>query len=236
MNLANKKVVVIGGSSGIGLAIAQAVAKEGADLTISSRSATKLENALAEFERDINIYPADLTDDNSVRDLFERVGAIDCLIISGSSVSMAGFYELPIEKAMASMNSKFWGVTRAVKAVQINSGGSITLFSGTLSRRPTKGAAIVSAINAAVEGLGRALAVELAPIRVNVISPGLVETPIFADVPESERESMFENAASNLPVGRVGKPEDIAAVAMMLMTNPYITGTVVDIDGGSLLS
>ena len=236
MKLKDKKVVVIGGSSGMGLAIAKAAAKEEADLTISSRSATKLENALAEFERDINIYPADLTDDKSVKDLFERIGAIDHLIISGSSVSMAGFYELSIEKAMASMNSKFWGVTRAVKMAQINSGGSITLFSGTLSRKPTKGTTIVSAINAAVEGLGRALAIELAPIRVNVISPGLVETPIFADVPESERKSMFENAASNLPVGRIGKPEDIAAVAMMLMTNSYMTGTVVDIDGGSLLS
>ena len=190
MKLKDKKVVVIGGSSGMGLAIAKAAAKEEADLTISSRSATKLENALAEFERDINIYPADLTDDKSVGDLFGRVGAIDHLVISGSSVSMAGFYELPIEKAMASMNSKFWGVTRAVRAVQINSGGSVVLFSGTLSRKPNKGAAIVSAINAAVEGLGRALAIELAPIRVNVISPGLVETPIFADVPDPQNDNL----------------------------------------------
>lgn len=236
MSLANKKVVVIGGSSGIGLAIAKAVAKESANLIISSRSAQKLENALAEFEQEIEIYPADLTNDESIADFLNRVSAIDHLVISGSSVSMAGFYELPLEKAMASMNSKFWGAYRAIKLAQINSGGSIVLFSGTLSRKPSKGAAVVSAINAAIEGLGRALAIELAPTRINVICPGLVDTPIYANLPASERERLFQNAANNIPVGRIGEPQDIASVAMMLMTNPYMTGTVIDIDGGSLLS
>ena len=94
---------------------------------------------------------------------------------------------------------------------------------------------VVAAINAAVEGLGRALAVELAPVRVNVISPGLVKTPAYKDMPDAQREAMYKNAADSLPSQRVGEPEDIASMALQIMTNPYLTGNVIDIDGGSRL-
>ncbi|MBE7380635.1 MAG: SDR family oxidoreductase [Leptolyngbya sp. SIO1E4] len=233
--LQGQKIVVIGGSSGIGFAIAKAAAEADALVTISGRSAQKLEDALADIEQDILAYPMDLTQESSIMDFFRREGTVDHLVIAGSSVTSGAFYELPIADAMRSMDSKFWGPYRAIKTAQMQPTGSITLFSGVLSRKPAPGMVAVAAINAAVEGLGRALAVELAPIRVNVISPGLVKTPAYSGIPEAQREAMYQNTAAQLPTGRVGEPEDVAAMALQLMMNPYLTGTVIDIDGGSLL-
>ena len=233
--LNGKKVVVIGGSSGMGLAIAKAAAEAHAQVVISGRSAKKLEDALADIEQDILAYPMDLTREESIADFFKREGVIDHLVISGSSVTSGAFHELPIADAMRSMDSKFWGPYRAIKAAQMQPTGSITLFSGVLSRRPSPGMVAVAAINAAVEGLGRALAVELAPIRVNVISPGLVKTSAYSGTSDDQREAMYQNTAAQLPAGRVGEPEDIAAMALQIMANPYLTGAVIDIDGGSLL-
>ena len=133
------------------------------------------------------------------------------------------------------MDSKFWGPYRAIKAAQMQPTGSITLFSGVLSRKPSPDMVAVAAINAAVEGLGRALAVELAPVRVNVISPGLVKTAAYDGMSDEQREGIYQTAAAHLPVRRVGEPEDIADMALQIMTNPYLTGAVLDIDGGSLL-
>ena len=178
----------------------------------------------------------DLTREESVVDFFKREGNIDYLVISGSSVKSDAFYELSLEDAMRSMDSKFWGPYRAVKAAQMQPSGSITLFSGVFSRRPVPGMVAVAAINAAVEGLGRALAVELAPVRVNVISPGLVKTSAYSGIPEVQREATYQSTAAQLPVQRVGEPEDIAAMVLQVMTNPYLTGTVIDIDGGGLLT
>ena len=233
--LKGKKVVVIGGSSGIGFAIAKAAASAAAQVVISGRSAKRLEAALANIEQDVLIYPIDLTQEDSITDFFQREGDIDHLVISGGSVTSGGFYELPVEDAIRSMESKFWGPYRAVKVARMRPGGSITLFSGVFSRRPTPGMVAIAAINAAVEGLDRALAVELAPVRVNVISPGLVKTSAYKDMPDKQREALYENTAASLLSRRVGEPEDIASMALQIMTTPYLTGTVIDIDGGSLL-
>jgi NAD(P)-dependent dehydrogenase (short-subunit alcohol dehydrogenase family) len=135
------------------------------------------------------------------------------------------------------MDSKFFGPYLAVKEARLNPRGSIILFSGILSRRPDKGAPILAAVNAAVETLGKALAVELAPVRVNVISPGMTQdTGAYLAMPDQAREAMFKGVAQSLPVKRVGLPADIASVAIELMSNSFITGTVIDVDGGGLLS
>ena len=235
MELKDKKVVVIGGSSGMGLAIAKATAAVGAKVVITGRSAHKLEDALAEIETNVLAYPVDITEMASLQDFFRREGQVDHLVIAGGTVSMGGFKAMPVADAITSMNNKFFGAYRTLQAATVSPDGSIILFSGVLSRRPQSGTAAIAAINAAIEGLGRALAVELAPTRVNVIAPGLVKTPVYSNMPEAQREALYESTAALLPVGQVGEPEDIAAVALMLMTNPYITGTVIDVDGGSLL-
>ncbi len=235
MSLENKKIVIIGGTSGMGLATAKAAIATGASVTIASRSKEKLETTQKEIGGHVEAQPIDLMQENSIRDFFQTVGSIDHLVVSGSSTKSGSFRDLATEDAKTSMASKFWGPYLAAKYAQINSNGSIVLFSGILSRKPSSGMAVVSAINAAVEGLGRALAVELAPIRVNVISPGLVATSAYDKMPEDQREAMFQNAASHLPVGRIGNPEEIAATVLHLMENGYITGAVIDVDGGGLL-
>lgn len=236
MSLENKKIAIIGGTSGMGLATAKTAIAAGAEVIIASRSQEKLTAAQQEIGGTVKAQSIDLMQEDSIREFFQAIGAIDHLVVSGSSVKSGSLQELSIADAQRSMASKFWGPYLAAKYAQINPGGSIVLFSGILSRKPSPGMAIVSAINAAVEGLGRALAVELAPIRVNVVSPGLVATPAYEGMPPDQREGMFQSAASHLPVGRIGNSEDLAATVIHLMENGYMTGAVVDVDGGSLVT
>lgn len=143
--------------------------------------------------------------------------------------------ELDTADAQKSMASKFWGSYLLTKYAQIADRGSIVLFSGIFSRRPSPGYGVLAAINAAVEAFGRALALELAPVRVNVVSPGLVDTPVYAGMPQQQREAFWQSTADKLPVKGIGQPEDIAATVLYLLENSYTTETVIDVDGGSLL-
>jgi NAD(P)-dependent dehydrogenase (short-subunit alcohol dehydrogenase family) len=237
MRLIDKKVLVIGGSSGMGLAIAEAAVREGAQVIIAGRSESKLKAACEKIGTDVRRHAVDFVDAASVKNLFSAIGPIDHLAIPGSSVKTGPLKELPISDAKSSMDSKFFGPYLAVREARINPGGSVILFSGILSRRPDKGSPILAAINSAVETLGKALAVELAPIRVNVISPGMTrDTGAYLGMPEKAREEMFANVARSLPVKRVGRPSDIATVAVELMANSFMTGAVIDVDGGGLLS
>lgn len=236
LSLKDQKVVVIGGSSGMGLATARAAVNAGANVVIASRSAQKLDAAKADIGKNVEAQPLDLTQEDSIREFFQKIGSIAHLVIPGSSVKTGSLRELSLADAMSSMNSKFWGPYLAAKHAQLNPNGSIIFFSGILSRKPSPGMAVVAAINAAIEALGRTLALELAPVRVNVISPGLVMTSAYEGMPDAQREAMFQRTAQQLPVKRVGMPEDIADIALQLMTNRYITGTVIDIDGGGLLT
>jgi NAD(P)-dependent dehydrogenase (short-subunit alcohol dehydrogenase family) len=235
MGIENESVVIIGGSSGMGLAIAKEAADAGAAVTIAGRSQSKLDEASRAIAGDVTTYIVDLSDEGSVMKLFQSIGSFDHLVISGSSVKTGQLRELSIADARASMDSKFWGAYMAARYAQIRPKGSITFFSGILSRRPSPGLASLAAINAAVEALGRALALELAPIRVNVVSPSLTDTPAYATMPGDARKEMFAAVAKRLPVGRVGRPEDIASLTLELMRNSFLTGIVVDVDGGAML-
>ena len=237
MRLSKQKVLVIGGSSGMGMAIATAAAQAGAEVLIASRSESKLKEAAAKIGSGVKWHPVDFTDEISVKRLFDFAGPIDHLVIPGSAVRTGSLKDLPVADAKSSMDSKFFGPYLAVKYAQVNPQGSIILFSGILSRRPDKGSPILAAINSAVETLGKALAVELAPVRVNVISPGMTrDTGAYLGMSHQAREEMFSSVAQSLPVKRVGLPSDIASVAVELMSNSFITGTVIDVDGGGLLS
>ena len=132
------------------------------------------------------------------------------------------------------MEGKFWGAWRVARSADIRKGGSLTLVSGFLSIRPRPNAAITAAVNGAIESLTRALAVDLSPVRVNCVSPGLIDTPIRAAMPEAARREMLAKTAAALPVGRVGEGEDIARQILAFMTIGFATGSVVYIDGGGL--
>jgi len=237
MKLQGKKVVIIGGSSGIGLATAKAAASEGAQVVIASRSEEKLRKAAAEIKGKVESIPVNTLEEASVKALFERTGEFDHLATPGSEAAWGPFLELDLRAAKSGFDSKFWGQYLAAKhgAPKIRPGGSITLFSGAYSQRPGRGASLLSAINSAVEGLGRALAVELSPIRVNVISPGLVDTPIYSGMPEEKRKAMYTAVAASNLVKRIGRPDDIAETALYLMTNGYTTGSTLYVEGGIML-
>jgi NAD(P)-dependent dehydrogenase (short-subunit alcohol dehydrogenase family) len=235
MGIENESVVIVGGSSGMGLAIAKEAADVGAAVIIAGRSQGKLDEARRAISGDVTTHVVDLSDEGSVMKLFESIGSFDHLVVTGSSVKTGPLRELSLADARASMDSKLWGAYTAARYARIRPKGSITFFSGILSRRPSPGLASLAAINAAVEALGRALAVELAPLRVNVVSPGLTDTPAYATMPDDARKGMFAAAAKRLPVGRVGKAEDIASLTLELMRNSFLTGIVVDVDGGATL-
>lgn len=234
MTLAGKQVVVIGGSSGIGLATAELAKKEGAEIIIASRSAAKLDPVAERLK--VTAIPTDVTSDQSVAELFRRTGPVDHVVLTAAQLRTGPFKTVSIEDVRATMEGKFWGAWRVAREAQIRAGGSLTLVTGFLSVRPRPNSAIISAANGALESLARALALELAPVRVNAVSPGVIDTPIRAAMPEAARNEMLAKTAAALPVGRVGMAEDIAWQILSFMANGFATGSIVCIDGGALVN
>ena len=233
MLLAGKKVVVVGGSSGIGFSTAELAKAEGADLTIASRNAERLKTAAGKLGA--RAITADVTSDDSVAQLFRQCGPVDHVIVTAAQLRTGPFKTVSMEDARATMEGKFWGAWRVARAAEIRPGGSLTLVSGYFSVRPRPGVAIVSAANGALESLTRCLALELAPVRVNAVSPGLIDTPIRAAMPEAARRDLLAKTAAALPVGRVGEADDVARQIMAFLTIGFATGTIVYLDGGGLL-
>ena len=233
MLLAGKKVVVVGGSSGIGLSTAEMARREGADVIIASRNVERLEKAAEAL--DARGIPADVTNDDSVAKLFRTCGSVDHVVVTAAQLRTGPFKSVSMEDVRGTMEGKFWGAWRVARHAEIRAGGSLTLVSGFLSVRPRPNSAIVSAANGALESLSRALALELAPVRVNCVSPGIIDTPIRAAMPEEARRDMLAKTAASLPVGRVGVGEDIARQILSFMLNGFATGATVTIDGGALV-
>lgn len=234
MLLTGKKVVVVGGSSGIGLATAELAKAQGAEVIIASRSADKV-TAAAEKVGAKGLV-CDVTNDDSVISLFKSVGAVDHVVVSAAQLKSGPFKTVSMEDARSTLEGKLWGAWRVARAAEIKAGGSLTLVSGFLSIRPRPNSAIVSAANGALESLARALALELAPVRVNCVSPGIIDTPIRAAMPEAARKDMLAKIAGGLPVGRVGLAEDIGVQILSFMANGFASGAVVYIDGGALIA
>lgn len=231
--LAGQKVVVVGGSSGIGFATAELAKREGADVVIASRNAERLKAAADKIGA--TAIPADVSSDESVANLFRACGPVDHVVVTAAQLRSGPFKSVAMEDVRATFDGKFWGAWRCARAADIRSGGSLTLVSGFLSLRPRPGSAIVSCANGALESLTRALALELAPVRVNCVSPGIVDTPIRAAMPEAARKDMLAKTGAGLPVGRVGIAEDIALQIHAFMRNGFATGSIVYLEGGGLV-
>jgi NAD(P)-dependent dehydrogenase (short-subunit alcohol dehydrogenase family) len=234
MSLAGQKVVVIGGSSGIGLATAELAKREGAEVIIASRNAERLKAAAAKIG--VTAIAADVTSDDSIAALFKNVGPVDHVAVTAAQLRTGPFKTVAMDDVRATLEGKFWGAWRVARSANIRAGGSLTLVSGFLSVRPRPNSAIVSAANGALESLTRALALELAPVRVNDVSPGIIDTPIRAAMPEAARREMLDKIAAGLPVRRVGLAEDIAKQILAFMTNGFMTGSIVYLDGGALVT
>ena len=234
MSLAGKKVVVVGGSSGIGLSTAELAKREGAAVIIASRNAARLDAIAAKLNA--IAIATDVTNDESVENLFRRAGPVDHVVITAAQLRTGPFKTVPMDDVRATMESKFWGAWRVARAVEFRPGGSLTLVTGYLSVRPRPNSAIVGAVNGALESLAKGLALELAPVRVNAVSPGIIDTPIRAAMPEVARRDMLAKTAAALPVGRVGVGEDVAQQILAFMNIGFATGSIVYLDGGALVT
>ncbi|HEY0245431.1 MAG TPA: SDR family oxidoreductase [Mucilaginibacter sp.] len=238
-NLKGKKVVILGGSSGIGLATAKAAAAQGAELVIASSNQQRVDKALKELPAGSKGFPVDLTNEQAVQGFFNQLGSFDHLIYTaGESLQLINIADVAIADAKQFFNLRYWGAFTAVKyaAPYINKNGSIVLTSGIASLRPPgAGWSLGASICAAMEGFNRAMAIELAPVRVNLVSPGVVKTNLWSNMTDAEREGMYNGIGNNLPVKRVGEAEDIAQTYLYLMQQQYGTGQVIVVDGGSVL-
>ncbi|MCO4883022.1 SDR family oxidoreductase [Paraburkholderia caribensis] len=235
-SLESKRVLIVGGSSGIGAAAATAFAALGAHVTIASRNAQKLSAAAQEIGHGVQTAEIDTTDAAAVEAYFAAQQPFDHVVISAAQTPSGPVRQLPLDDAYKAMDSKFWGAYRVARAVKIAEGGSLTFVSGFLAVRPSKTSVLQGAINAALEALARGLALELSPVRVNTVSPGLIATPLWSKLTDEARDSMFEGAANRLPARRVGQPEDVANAIVYLATTPYATGSTVLIDGGGAIA
>jgi NAD(P)-dependent dehydrogenase (short-subunit alcohol dehydrogenase family) len=221
------RAVFIGGSSGIGLAAARLAVAGGWDVIVASR-----DPARADVDAETRVL--DVADAAAVRTFFDDVGPIDHLV--SSTVARAGgpAKQLDLAAARTAFEVKLWGPFEAVQAADVRR--SIVLLSGVAAHTPSPGAAATAAVNGAVEALVRVLALELAPVRVNAVSPGIIDTPTWAALPEGDRAAMFSRLAGRLPAGRVGTAEDVASAIWHVLTNEFVTGTVVHVEGGHRLA
>jgi len=224
--------VIVGGGSGIGYAVAQQAMTAGAQVIIASRSSQKLSAAAKQLGGGAQTEVVDATNDESVADFFRRAGHFDHLAVTIKPPLPAGrFLENEVDAVMAAFDAKFWGQYRLAKqgAQYIRQNGSITFTSGIASRRSYPGYSAVSAMNAATEALTKAIAIELAPIRVNAVCPGFVDT----EPPTPGRAQHVKTLAPILPMNRLATASEIAGAYLYLFSNSYSTGTVIVVDGGA---
>ncbi len=239
MSLADKTVVIIGGSSGMGLAAAKAALAEGAAVVITGRSEERLRSAREALGSAVRTVALDAADEAGTRRLFEELGRVDHVFFTAATLSFDPRLAGDSAAVRAAIDTRFWGAYYAAKyaAPRMPPDGSITLTTGTAALKPIPGGAVVSASCGAVEALARALALELAPIRVNALRPGLIDTPLhekLAGSPERAARRIAQGAA-HLPLKRAGTAEDIAQAALFLMQNRFTTGVTLTVDGGHLL-
>ena len=232
MSLHGAQVVVIGGSSGIGLAAAKLARQAGADVTIASRSQDKLTQAQREIG-EVRLVAADITNEGDVGQVFEGLSRVDHVVVAAGAIHNGRIVDNDLATLRRIIDERIWGVAYVVRhAAPKMSQGSITFTSGGLSSRPRLGSAMLTTALAGVEAMTPALALELAPIRVNTVTPGLIDTPLLVNTYGSERDVIIRNREAVLPGKRVGTADEVAQVMLMLMTNAYMTGEVLHIDGG----
>ncbi len=231
----NQDVLVVGGSSGIGLATAKAFAAAGARVTIASRSADKLDAAVQELGGETKARVLDTGNAQAVED-FLSAHTWNHVVVSAAKTPSGPVRQLSLEDAHKAMESKFWGAYRVARAARIKDGGSLTIVSGFLAVRPSATSVLQGAINAALESLVRGMALEFSPVRVNAVSPGMIRTPLWSGMDAEKREAMFAAVAEKLPAKRAGEPEDIANAILYAAATPFTTGSTITVDGGGSIA
>jgi NAD(P)-dependent dehydrogenase (short-subunit alcohol dehydrogenase family) len=245
-SLKGQRVVIVGGTSGMGLGAARAAVKAGAEVVVAGRRpegerSSSGGEGKSESERKADRFEhasVDITDEPSIRRLFERVGELDHLLVTATPPARdAPFLQQDLSAAQAIMNGKFFGSWACARhaAPRMRAGGSITFLTGGAAIRPRAGLATVTATFAALEALSQALALELGPLRVNTLRPGVIDSDMWSFLGEAGREKLRQTVRETFPVRRIGTVEDVGQAAVFLMTNPYVTGAVLEISGGETL-
>jgi len=227
--LTEQRVLIVGGSSGIGFETAAAARAAGASVTIVSRSEPGLKASAAKLDGKVETAVLDTNDNTTIEQFFAQDEPRDHIVISASQTKSGPVRGIDLGDAKEAMESQFWGPYRVARVARFEDNGSLT-------ERPSASSVLQGAINAALEALARGLALELAPVRVNAVSPDLIETSLWDSLPSERRKAMFESAATRLPVRRVGQVTDIANAALFLMTTPFATGSTVRVDGGGVIA
>ncbi|HEY6761490.1 MAG TPA: SDR family oxidoreductase [Baekduia sp.] len=233
-----KRVVVLGGTAGIGLATARRAADAGAAVVVVSRSRERVDAALEGLPAGAEGYAADLSTEAATVALFAEVGAFDHLVYcAGEALELFALDDTDLGQARRFFETRLWGALAAVKHAHrlIRPGGSIVLMSGSAGARPQATWTVAAAICGGVEAVVRALALELAPVRVNAVAPGVLRTDLWAAMEEATRAVFYANVAAALPVARVGEADDVADSILHLLGNGYTTGTTLAVDGGATL-
>ncbi len=233
--LAGQTVVVLGGTSGLGLATARAARDAGAAVVVAGRSAERLQ--LVARENGFEAAHVDATDEVAVENLFGSYDRIDHAFVTAGEGVVGPVSENTFAALRPTLDAKVTAAFHVGRHAgpRIRAGGSITFVSGLAAWRPFVGGTTAAAGNAGVEAMGRVLALEMKPVRVNTIVPGVIDTPLLDRVFGAGREKVLAEVARDLPVGRVGRPEDIAHAVLFLMTNEFITGSTLHVDGGALV-
>jgi NAD(P)-dependent dehydrogenase (short-subunit alcohol dehydrogenase family) len=237
MSLDGKRIVIVGGASGIGFAVAEAAVAAGARVVLASRDAGRVAAAAGRLAGAEGVA-LDVTDEAAVAAGFAGLGGFDHLVFTAGDWGgprRGPLAELDLEAARGLFAVRFWGALAVVKHAHrtIAPGGSITLTDGMIAHRPSKGSAVSTAMAGAVEHLTRGLAVELAPIRVNAVCPGLIRTGVWDSIPEDRREEELRRMTARQPLARAGEPQEAAEAYLYLMRGGYTTGQVLYVDGGT---
>ena len=239
MTLQDQRIVVLGGTSGIGLAIAAAAVAAQAAVVVGSSSQTRVDAAVAALGEQATGAVIDLSDAAAIRAFFGRIGPFDHLVYTaGEPLKLLGL-DADIAEMRRFFELRYWGALSAAQAARgaIRKGGSIVFTSGTAAVRPLgAGWAAASSICGAMEGLTRALAIELQPLRVNCVAPGVVKTPLWSGMRNEDQEAFYAAEARRLPVAHAGEVSEIALSYLYLMSQTYVTGQVLHVDGGGLLT
>ena len=234
----NKRVVIVGGSSGIGLAVAEEAASQGTEVVIVSSNSERVQKAVKSIGGKAQGQAVDVSDEKAIESFFTKLGAFDHLVFTaGDSLHVRELALTDLKQARRAFELRYWSALATVKygSPQIRKGGSVVLTTGIAGQRPQSGWVIAASVCGTIEALTRALAVELAPIRVNAVSPGVVRTNLWQNMSTSEREQLFASVGQRLPVGRVGEAHDIAQAYLFLMKEGFSTGQTVVVDGGTVL-
>ena len=240
MSFDGQRVVIIGASAGIGEATARAFAERGAAVTITGRSKERLDQAARRIGRPVLAAEVDATNREALDAFFATAGPVDHLVLSASpgAVGAGPFATLDEADLRQAFDGKVFAHVKAIQAAlpRLRPDGSVTLVTAASARAAFAGTAALAAANGALEAMVPPLAVELAPLRVNAVSPGIIDTHWWDGLPEEQRRAYFESAAASTPVRRVGQPDDVADAIVYLAGAGFVTGTILECTGGSHLT